>query len=74
MADAENCALVLEDRSIQGDRYRVQVRYVGELHWVDSTVHLEEFPAEWASRLVRLLNEVATGVVYRAVLVEVAHG
>jgi hypothetical protein len=74
MAAAENSALALEDRSAPGDRYSVQVRYAGESDWADSTVHVELLPAEWASRLVRELNEVATGVVYRCVLVEVAHG
>lgn len=55
--------------SMPGDRYRIQVRYVGESVWVYSTVHMELFPAEWSARLVRELNEVAQGVVYRAVLV-----
>lgn len=73
MSAAENSVLCLEDRSMPGDRYRVQARLVGEMHWVDSTVHLEVFPAEWASQLVRELNEVSTACVYRAVLVEVAH-
>jgi hypothetical protein len=73
MAAVDNSSVVLQDCSMPGDRFRLQARMVGEMHWADSTVHLEALPAEWASQLVRELNEVSTVCVYRAVLVEVAH-
>ena len=59
----------LQSAHLPGDRYRIQVRYVGDSFWVDSTEHVELFPAEWCTQLVRELNEVAQGIVYRAVLV-----
>lgn len=62
-------ALALQDVTMPGDRYRLQLRLVGEAHWVDSTEHVELFPAEWAALLVRELNVVAQGIVYRSVLV-----
>lgn len=58
----------LQCMALPGDCYCVQVRLVGELFWRDSTEHVELFPAEWAGRLVRELNSVAQGIVFRAVL------
>jgi hypothetical protein len=74
MLDTENASLALQDMSCPGDRYRIQVRLCDETHWVNSTEHAEIFPAEWAGTLVRELNEVSVGIVYRAALVEVTHG
>ena len=62
-------ASALQDMAMHGDRYGIQVRLVGDLFWADSTEHEELFPAEWAARLVRELNVVAQGIVYRSVLV-----
>ena len=59
---------------LPGDRYRIQLRLIGEAQWVDSTEHVELFPAEWSAQLVGELNEVAQGIVYRAVLVSSAGG
>ena len=62
-------ASALQDVAMPGDRYRIQARLVGDLFWADSNEHEELFPAEWAARLVRELNAVAQGIVYRSVLV-----
>ena len=78
MAAAENSALALQDCSMPGDRYGLQVRYVGEPDWRAASIFSEVVPAERASLLVRELNASSAGrggdVVYRSVLVEVVRG
>jgi len=59
----------LQNCSIPGDRYRLQVRLVREVDWAESLQFSDFYSAEGAADLVSELNRFSKLCIYRAVLV-----
>lgn len=64
-----NEALAAPLMHFESDRYAIEVRYVGDEHWVENLSFPDFYDALYAAEIVRDLNKHAVDVVYRSVLV-----